>query len=194
MTKKFVGLIVLIAISGCATTYQYDGKKYDTKEKMHQAVESSNAEVLSSITRLPTPLTQKKLVFAIPSETTAFNEQVRRHVALNASQPDTAHNEIYENLSKSGYKSMKVFFDAVQKRNIYATTQLINMESMTGSFAASADTDTLYWVAPSQGSDQWYYTSLKHGKQIFAYDRSKPTPAGKVQAFIDAVQVQAVRD
>jgi len=194
MIKKFVGLIVLVALSGCAAVYQYNGQKYDSKEKFQQAVDSSLSGALSTITPLPAPLTQKKLVFAIPSETTAFNEQVRRHVALNGSQPNALQNEMYENQTKSNYKNVKVYFDALQKKNIYASTQFIEMQSPTGSFAASADTDALYYAEPSQGSGQWYYTSLKHGKQIFAYDRSSPTLPGKLQAFVDAVQAQAIRD
>lgn len=194
MIKKVVGLIAFVALSGCAAIYTLDGQKYDSKEKFQQAVDSKVAEGLSSITPLPTPLTQMKLVFAVPSETALFNESVRRFVALNGKQPNTVQNEMSENLSKSNYKGIKVFFDAVQKRNIFASTQFIEMQSMTGSFAASADTDTLYLVEPSQGSTQWYYTSLKHGKQVFAYDRSSPTGLGKLQAFIDAVQAQAIRD
>lgn len=194
MIKKFVGLIVLVALSGCAATYTLQGQKYDSKEKFQQAVDSSISEMLSGITPLHTPLTQKKLVFAMPSETTLVNETVRRFVATNGRQPNTLQNEMAENLSKSNYKTTKVYFDAIQKRNIFASTQFIDMQSMTGSFAASADTDTLYMVEASQSSSQWFYTSLKHGKQIFAYDRSSPTGAGKVQAFVDAVQAQAVRD
>jgi hypothetical protein len=194
MIKKLVGLIVLVAISGCAAVYTLEGQKYDSKEKFQRAVDSTNSVALSSIIPLPTPLTQKKLVFAMPSETVLYNENVRRFVTTNGRQPNTVQNEMAENLSKWAYKTVKVYFDAIQKRNIFASTQFIEMQSMTGSFAASADTDTLYFVEPSQGSGQWYYTSLKHGKQIFAYDRSSPTPAGKVQAFIEAAQAQAIRD
>lgn len=194
MIKKFASLIVTVALCGCATTYTYDGQKYDSKEKLQQAVDSKVSDVLSTITPLPTPLTQKKLVFAIPSEATVFAENVNRHVKMNGNPPNAQQNEMYENLTKSNYKNTKVFFDAVKRKNIYASAQFIEMQSMTGSFAASADTDTLYYAEPSQGSGQWYYNSFKNGKQIFAADRSSPTPAGKVQAFVDAVQAQAIRD
>ena len=194
MIKKFASLIAVVALVGCATTYTLDGQKYDSKEKFQQAVDSNISNTLSTIAPLPTPLTQRKLVFAIPSEVTIFNELVGRYAKTNGSPPNAQTNEMAENLSKANYKNMKVFFDAVQKKNIYASTQFIEMQSITGSFAASADTDTLYYVEPSQGSGQWFYTSFKHGKQIFAADRSSPTPAGKVHAFVDAVQAQAIRD
>ena len=195
MIKNIAGLFVVVAaLSGCTTTYTYDGQKYTSKETFHQAVDARVSGVVSGTAPFPSPLTQKKLLFAMPSETTIFNETVRRHVALKGSQPNAQANKIYENLSKSNYKNIKVFFDAIQKKNIYGSAQFIEMQAMTGSFAASADTDALYMVEPAQGSNQWYYTSLKNGKQIFAYDRSNPTLEGKVQAFVEAVQAQAIRD
>ena len=194
MIKKFLGLIVITALSGCAVNYTYEGQKYDSKEKFQQAVDSTMSGALSGISPLPMPLTRKKLVFAMPSEATFIDESRKIFVKAQGSQPVGPAIEIIENIPRSTYKGIKVFFDGIQKRNIFASTQFIDMQSMTGSFAASADTDTLYMIAPTPNSVQWYYTSLKHGKQIFAYDRSSPTPAGKVQAFIDAVQAQAIRD
>jgi hypothetical protein len=194
MIKKLLGLIVMAALSGCAVNYTYEGQKYDSKEKFHEAVDARVASVLATITPLPMPLTQKKLVFAMPSEATLIDESTKRFMKAQNTQPTGPAKEILENLPKSNYKNIKVFFDGVQKKNIFASTQFIDMQSMTGSFAASADTDTLFMIEPAPNSVQWYYTSLKHGKQIFAYDRSSPTPAGKVQAFIEAVQAQAIRD
>lgn len=194
MIKKFAGLVAVVALSGCAVAYTYDGQKYDSNEKFQQAVDAKVSVVLSTITPLPTPLTQKKLVFAMPSATAILNATVGRHVKMTGSSPNALQNEMYENLSKSNFKNIKVYLGAIQKRNIFASTQFIEMQSMTGSFAASADTDTLYFVEPSQDAPQWYYTSLKHGKQVFSYDKNSPTVESRVQAFVDAVQAQAIRD
>ena len=194
MTKKIAGIIILVALSGCAAVYTWQGQRYDSKEKFQQAVESTSSSALSTITPLPTPLTQRKLLFAVPSETTLLNENVRRFVEINNRQPSALQIEMYQTLSKGGFTSSKSWFDAVQRRNIFASTQFIEMQSMTGSFAASADTDTLFYVEASAGAGQWFYTSLKHGKQVFAFDRSSPTPAGRLQGFIDAVQAYAIRE
>lgn len=194
MIKKILGLVAAITLSGCAVNYTYDGLKYDSKEKLHQAVDSHVFRTLATVTPLAKPLTQKKLLFAMPSEATLINESKKNFIKSQGSAPTGAALEILENLPKSNYKNIKIFFDAVQKRNLYLSVQFIEMQSMTGSLAASMDTDTLYMVEPTLGSNQWYYTSFKQGKQIFAYDRSSPTAEGKVQAFIDAVQVQAIRD
>lgn len=65
MIKKCGVLMALLALTGCATTYTYDGQKYDSKEKFQQASDSALAAKLSTITPLSAPLTPKKLIFAI---------------------------------------------------------------------------------------------------------------------------------
>ena len=194
MIKTFAILSVIFALCGCATIYSYNGQQYDTKEKYLSAVDAHVSSVLNTITPLPAPLSQKKLVFAIPT-VTAFTEQDKRNfITRENKQPTEQQIQIQLNVNQGNVKNIKVFFDAIQKRNIYASTQFIEMDSTTGSFAASPEADTLYLIAPSENSVQWYYTSAKNGKQIFSYDRSSPTAEGKVQAFVDAVQVQAIRD
>lgn len=194
MMKKIFTALAVIALSGCAVNYTYEGKKYDSKQAFHQAVDSKVAEVLSGIVPLPTPVSKKKLIFAMPSETALITEVTSRFVKAQGSQPVGPAKEIIENLPKSTYKNIKVFYDAIQKKNIYSSTQFIDMPTMTGSFEASSDADTLYYVEPSKDSGQWFFNSIKGGKQIFSYDRSAPDGVGKVQAFVDAVLAQAVRD
>jgi len=194
MKRKIFAITLVGMLSGCAVTYTYEGQKYDSKEKFHQAVESNMTAALAGIVPLPKPLTQKKLIFAMPSEAALIAESTKRFVQMQGTQPSGPAKEILENITKSNLKNAKVFYDGVQKRNIYSSVQFIEMQSMTGSYAASDGADALYIVEPTAGSGQWYFVSLKHGKQIFAYDRSAPTAAGKVQAFIEAVQAQAIRD
>jgi hypothetical protein len=68
------------------------------------------------------------------------------------------------------------------------------MPAMSVSLEPSSDTDVLYYTEPSQGTGQWFYATTKHGKQIFAYDRSGAGSTAKVHAFIDAVQALAIRE
>lgn len=194
MIRKFVAAIVFLALSGCAVNYTFDGQKYDSKEKFNQAIDSKVLSVLSTITPLPKPLSQRKLIFAMPSEATLIDESMKRFAARAGTQATGQAAEIVQNLTRSNYKNTKVFYDAVQKKNIYVATQFIEMQSMTGSFAASPDTDVLFMVEPDQGSTQWFYVSQKQGKQIFSYDRSDITYAGKLKAFVDAAQAQAIRE
>jgi hypothetical protein len=194
MIKKIFSILAITALSGCAVNYTYEGRKYESKEAFHQAVDSKVSEVLSSIVPLPSPVSKKRLIFAMPSESALITEVTSRFVKAQGSQPVGPAKEIIENIPKSTYKNIKIFYDAIHKKNIYASTQFIDMPIMTGSFEASNDADTLYYVEPIKDSGQWFFNSIKGGKQIFSYDRSAPDGVGKVQAFVDAVLVQAVRD
>ena len=140
------------------------------------------------------PVSKKKLIFAIPSEAALLSENNSRLLKTNGTQPVGIAKEMIENLTKANYKNVKIYFDAVQKKNIFASVQFIEMPSMSGTLEASSDADAMYFIEPAPGSAQWFYLSSKGGKQIFAADRSAPTPAGKVQAFVDAVLAQAIRD
>jgi hypothetical protein len=194
MMKKVLSVLVAAALSGCAVDYTFEGQKYSSKEAFHQAVDSNVSAILAGIVPLPRPVSNKKLIFAVPSETALLSEANSRFVKSQGSQPVGAAKEILENLPRANYKNTKIFFDAVQKKNIFASTQFIEMPMMTGSFEASNDADAMYYIEPNQGSGQWFYHSSKAGKQIFAYDRSATTSAGKVQAFVDAVLAQAIRE
>lgn len=194
MIKIMLGFVAILALSGCAVNYTFEGQKYDSKEKFQQAVDDLYTRALISVIPLTKPITQKKLIVAIPSESTLIEESKKRYIKLQGASPAGAALEVLENLPRSNYKGLKVFFDAVQKKNLYVSVQLIEMQSMTGTLAASIETDVLYMIEPAQNAGQWYYTSLKQGKQVFAYDKSGTTLEAKLQAFIDAVQLQAIRD
>jgi hypothetical protein len=194
MMKKLITVIAIVALNGCAVTYTLEGKKYESKESFQQAVDLNVAEVLSTIAPLPAPISKKKLIIATPSESTLITEYTGRFVKSQGNPPVGNAKEIIDNLAKSNYKNTKIFFDAVKKKNVYLLAQLIEMQAMTGSYEASSESDALYYVEPTQGAGQWFYQSSKGGKQIFAYDRSAPTATGKVQAFVDAVMTQAIRE
>ena len=196
MKKKIMAVFAIALLSGCATKpfYTFEGKKYNSREQFHQAIEASLSNALFTVVPLPSPLAARKLIFAIPSESAIREENNRRFITTQGRVPTRQEKEIRDNLSKSAFRNIQVFFEAVQKRNIYTSVQLIEMDSMTGSFAASAESDALFFVEPTEGSGQWYSSSFKSGKQIFAYDRGLPGPAGKLKGFIDAVQAQAIRE
>ncbi len=194
MIIKFLLASLVLMSTGCAVHYTFEGQKYGSKEEFHRAVESTMDRAVSEIVPFNSPISKKSLIFAIPSQQTIIDESRNRFVAMQGSQPTGNAKEIVDNISISNYRGVKVFFDAVQRKNIFSSVKFVEMKTMTTSFAAADDVDVLYMVEPSRGSAQWFYTSQKYGKQIFAYDRSSPTPEGKVQAFVDAVQAQAIRE
>jgi hypothetical protein len=87
MMKKIFTALAVVALSGCAVNYTYDGKKYDSKEAFHQAVDSNVSEMLSGVVPLPTPVSKKKLIFAMPSETALITEVTNRFVKSQGNQP-----------------------------------------------------------------------------------------------------------
>ena len=195
MIKRLFVVFVSVALGGCASVnYTYEGQKYGSKEAFHQAVDYHVSGVLAGISPLPAPVSKKNLVFAIPSEAALVAESTSRFVKAQGSQPVGSAKEILDNLPKSTFKNIKIFFDAVKKKNIFASAQFIEMPTMIGTLEASSDTDAMYYIEAARGSGQWFYHSSKGGKQIFAYDRSGSTAVGHVNAFLDAVLAQAIRD
>lgn len=192
---KFLSPLILAGIlSGCAATYTLDGKKYNNSAEFQSAVESKRNAALNSISPLQKTITPKKLIAAIPSEQALYTENIRRVTAANGAAPNGVALEIIENLTKSNYKLTKIFYEATLKRGIYSSVEIKEMPSMAITLEPSNEYDVIYYTEPSISSGQYFYASSKHGKQIFAFDRSPEGIDGKVKSFIEAIQVQAIRD
>jgi hypothetical protein len=101
--------------------------------------------------------------------------------------------EMLQTMAEGSMNSGKVFYMAAQKRNIYKSVRFVELDSAAASPTASADEDVVYYYEAAQGSGTYYYVTEKTGKQVFAYDRGQATPAGKVKAFLEALQLQAIR-
>lgn len=195
MIRKFAPLfLALLLLTGCSTFYILEGQRYESKEAFNQASDNLANEALASVVPLPTPLSKRKLIFAIPSESTMTTESLARATRLNNGVLNAAQVEMMRTLSSSNYRMVKVFYDAVLKRSIYASTQLVEMSTMAISLEASPDADVLYMTEPAQNAGQWFFGSNKQGRQVFAYDRSAQGAPAKVKAFLEAVQAQAVRE
>ena len=171
--------------------YTYEGQVFDSPRKFQKGVDAKVAATIGALTPLSAPVSQRKLVFAMPAASVFVKESTRRFVAAHGAAPVKLAKEIVENLSKSNYKSIKVFFEAIKKKNIYASVKFVELDSMTGSYSASADTDALYMVEPSAGEVHWTYVSATRGEQELVYDRSVESIEGKVQAFLAAVEAVA---
>lgn len=194
MKKIAAALIFITTLSGCASHYFLGGKKYENEESFQAAVEESRTTVLNQVQALPAPLTKKSLVVSIPSEQTHYAENLRRHHAAHGSEASGLALDQIRNISKSNFKLTKVFYEAVQKRGIYSSVTINETQSAVNSLEPSNEYDVMYLTVPGVGAEQTFYASAKHGKQVFAYDRSGTTPTEKVNAFIDAVQALAIRE
>jgi hypothetical protein len=193
MKNVILTIFTILILSGCAINYSFDGQKYASKELFLKAVEDKVGDTLTLITPLSPPLSSKKLIMAMPSLEVYNKLGIENFIKINKKEPNSIQIEVSSNINRSAYLTTKIFLDAVQKKNIYRETQFIDMQSGTDSFAPSANVDVLYLVFTDANSVQWYFATNKNGKEIFGYDRSAPTMAGKVQAFLDAVQTRAIR-
>jgi hypothetical protein len=193
MKNVILTIFTILILSGCAINYSFDGQKYASKELFLKAVEDKVGDTLTLITPFTPPLSGKKLIMAMPSLEVYNKLGIENFIKINKKEPNSIQIEVSSNINRSAYLTTKIFLDAVQKKNIYLETQFIDMQSGTDSFAPSVNVDVLYLVFTDANSVQWYFATNKNGKEIFGYDRSAPTMAGKVQAFLDAVQTRAIR-
>ncbi|WP_295960249.1 hypothetical protein [Rhodoferax sp.] len=183
-----------IILSGCATHYTFDGQPYKNKADFHAATDLKITQVLANVQRLNKPVTERSLVFAFPSIAVLTAVSKERFVKTQKVQPIGTAKEILENLPIANYKLNRIYGDAAIRRGIYKTVRLIDLDSMDASIQPSANEDVVYFVEPEAGASQYFYASAKRGKQVFSIDRSQIGMSGKVNAFLDALQVQAIQD
>ena len=176
------------------TKYTYEGQVFDSPVKFQKGVDAKVTETVKAITPLPEPLSQRRLVFAMPGASTFVKESRKRFIAAHGAAPVKLAKEIVENLSNSNFKSIKVFFQAIKKKNLYASVKFVELDSMNASYAPSTNSNVLYMTEPSVGEIHWTYASVRRGEQEFIYDRSSERIEGKVEAFLEAVQGMAVAD
>lgn len=184
-----------ILLSGCTATYTLEGQKYGSAEAFQTAVDDLNVASLRVIEPLPAPVTNKRLVFALASKEAIIAASRANFEKAQGRPPTGLADEILRTVPVGNWKMIRVFGEAVQRRNIYQGVRFIDLDTTApSSIAASAQEDVLYYYETDPRSSAWFYVSQKGGKQLFSYDRSLPGPDGKVRAFVDAVQLQAVRD
>ncbi len=186
-------LITALALAGCAATYTFEGKIYNSKEDFARAVDDEHRTAVASIVPLPAPVTKKRLAIAIPSTSTIFASSVRNYTTAKNAAPPPMQVEIYQTLAAGVTRSVRGIYDGAVRRNIYTSVRFVELDSMTASPAPSADEDVVFFNEPSLGSGQWYFATAKDPKQVFAYDKGQTGIAGKMRAFNDALQLHAVR-
>jgi hypothetical protein len=193
MNKLFL-LLVAVFVTGCAANYTFEGTKYNSQEAFQAAVAKTYSDAVGHVTPLSEPLSNKKLLFGVPTLAALNAASSGWYQAQNGSPPSGLGKEMLENINSANYRGVKVFYEAITKRNIYREVQLVNMDTMAGSIAPATGSDVIYMVEPTRGSGQWFFASQSRGKQVFAFDRSAAGVEGKINAFIEAVQVQAAQD
>lgn len=194
MKRILIAALLATALGGCAQQQQYhiEGTAYPNAQAFLSATRANHTNGLAAVTTLPQPVTNKTLVFAIPSERAVYQATLEDTQRTANGLP--INMDAVQTMAAATYNSISHFGKATQKRNIYRSVTFVDMDSMSASVTASDQADALYLTRPQGGDVQWFFASAKGGKQIFAYDRSQPGVAGKLSSFADAVQVLAIRE
>ncbi len=192
MKKILIAAALAVALAGCTQQYHLEGVVYPNAQTFLSANQTMHGDGVEMISPLPQPVTKKNLVMAIPSEQALYAQSLAE--TQRRAGGAAVNVETVKTMATASYLSIAAFGKATQRRNIYPNVTFIDMDSASGSITATEQADALYLTKQDGGSPQWFYVSAKGGKQIFAYDRSAPGVAGKLKAFADAVQVQAIRE
>jgi hypothetical protein len=194
MNKRIIALLaVSLALYSCTANYMMDGVRYQGSDNFQMGVDQQVGQALAQVTPLTKPLTTKKLIVLIPSESAILSENIKRSTALRGIAPSSLALEMIENISKSTYKTMIVLHHGLRKRGVFSEVVINESPSMSNSIEPSKEYDVLYFTEPSQGSGQYFYSSVKHGRQVFPWDRSG-SGVGRLNSFIESVQALAIRE
>lgn len=193
---KLIGCMAVVAfLSGCASNnYMLYNDKYSGEDAFLVAVNTDRTENLATIKPLPAPLTEKKLIVILPSVKAFRAENTNRYNKVNTRNASPQDIKMIDTLALANQKLIRANFEAIDKRGIYKSVEIKDVDSMTTSAEPSELYDVMYYTEADSHSAQTFYSSVKHGKQVFAFDRSGATPALKVQAFVEAAQAMAIRN
>lgn len=184
----------VLGVTGCAQTYTYDGKQYNSRQDFLGAVDSLNQAAVNSIAPLPSPVSKKRLVFAVPTHAAVLQASIASHTTRTGMAPHGPQLTVYADLAEAAVRGIRYLHDASARRNIYSQVRLLQVDSLMAQPAPSAEEDVLYYNEPNLGAGQWYFGSAKIGRQAFAFDRAQPTMNLRAKAFVESLQLQAIRD
>jgi len=188
MMRLVIATALVAALSGCAQQYTADGTTYADARSFLADARAGQDSALATVTPLPRPLTRKNLVMGLPSEQAVYDEEFKTAQFFARGGP--VNTDIIRTRARAKYLELSGFSRAVKQRGIYPQVTFVDMDAVSDSVVASTDADALYLTHP----DQWFFATARDGRQIFAYDRSAQGLPAKFQSFIEAVQVQAVRE
>lgn len=194
MKKLSITILAAILVTGCGSTYTLEGNKYGSKPEFLRATQTISDDAVSSIQPLPSPLTNKSLVFAIASANLVKQNAIQLHKERQMKDLMSGEIDVLDGLARSDQISAEGFGKGIQRRNIYKSVNMVTMESAKSVPEASAGTDVLYVISADGKPAQWYFVSHKSGRQIFAYDQAVSNMKQRTKNFVDAVQAYALRD
>lgn len=193
--KSLLPLIAIcVALTGCAARYTYDGQAYPDRDSFNSAVDTKVSQATASVIPLPEKISKKTLVFAVPSEETIVKQSKANFSKANGRTIGVGEEIILRPVWASHYRGAKGIYDAVVRKNIYQSVRYVEVDTLTPNLQPTATEDVLFFTEAQPGAGQYYYVSIKAGKQAFSYDRGGADMSARTRAFTDALQTYAIRD
>ncbi|CDG80834.1 hypothetical protein [Janthinobacterium agaricidamnosum] len=189
---KMAMVAAALALGGCAS-YTYNGVEYNSRNDLMQAVETAHGKSLAQVVPLQRALSAKKLIVAIPSADTSYREKTRTFNLQFGNDPSFISDAEFATQALASHRENKGLADALAKKNIFSSVQLLDRQSRAGTIVPADDADTLYLIYTGADVSRWYYDSQRSGRQELSYDQTSLTTEGRMQAFIDAVLAQVIR-
>ena len=198
--KKTAFLIAIssFVLAGCVT-YTYGGKQYESQEQVVAAQKEDTQRLLSDITPLAKPVTNKTLRFIYPGYHAFMTAQEKMDqiagVTRNAVQRGDA--EIKAKTMVGNYEFTAAM---IKKRNLYQQVTFVESSTFTVSEPVVSDMEEAMYITCGYSDDGkqaacgTFYVSKKYGKQVFASDRSSPDYREVNKAYLQAVEAFAIRE
>lgn len=186
--------VICTALAGCASFYTYDGKQYNSRAEFLGAVDAGNQAGVNAIVPLPAPVAKKTLIFALPTQATVTQQSIRNYTSMKGSAPMANQVELFNDLAEAATRGMRYLHDGVVRKNIYSQVRLLPVDSLMAQPTPSEREDVLFYNESAPGAGQWYFANAKYGRQVLPWDRAQPTIPLRLKAFVDSVQLQAIRE
>lgn len=196
MKLKLFALVFIALLAGCATkiTYTFNHETFDDEYYFREAVTETNNKIKRAITPLPKPLTQRQLIIVMPDAATLAGAMMEGEKLRLKREPNSREIEMFNNVAWSHVESVRTSYETTKIRGIYSHVSMRETNSLTNNLAPSDTYDTLSYFEEVRGQGAWFYSSLKHGRQIFAFDRTSKDVIVNQQSFLSALQLLAIRE
>lgn len=139
------------ALGGCVT-YTCGGKKYETQEQVLAAQQENRRQLLSEITPLPKPITNKTLTFIFPGYQAIMiaHEKIDQLAGVTRNAVQRGDVEIKAKTAAGNYEFTA---EMIRKRNLYKHVTFVESSSYTVSEPEVSDAEDAMYITCSYSSD-----------------------------------------
>lgn len=187
----FGALAIAVMLTGCATTYKFEGNTYASAEEYLAANDvlfrDAQKQLIAEL-RAPEPLSKKTLTVGIPTL-----DAIKEYQAPNPMMLPPQQIVILYNISAGNRKEVEMFASTMKELNIYQEVKVV--DTTGGHLQPSSTESVLYmYMTPGAKSFQWYINGGKAGLQAVNMDRGQPRFLGKAKSHFNSVKGYALTD